>query len=304
MKVSVIIPVFNAASYVHDAVSSVLAQPEVAEVILINDDSSDGSSAIAQEMQEKEERVRLFQNYSKVHGAGAARNIGIQQAGCEWIAFLDSDDFYLPGRFLYDAETIRLHQHCNAIYRGVVIRTTDMDAENILHGNYRSGYILRSGNPGEEVTLRDFLKGGGLHLNGLTMRRDAILRSGAFDESLIQGQDTDLIFRFLLKNKIYNTPGQEPGAVYRVHGSNTIRKTSEGIFYRRKAACKHLKLSVAHLLSPSVISKILRKYIEYDYLLLTGNKLNKYKALFKSLLLPILLFRCFIRIDTPAYTDR
>jgi len=304
MRISAIIPVHNAALYLFDAVASALNQPQVAEVILIDDHSSDESLAIAQEMQEKDHRVRLFQTNIETYGAGAARNIGIKQAGSEWIAFLDADDYYLPGRFLYDDETICLHHHCNAIYRGVVIRTTDEDVVEILHGNYRSGYILRSGNPGEEVTLRDFLKGGGLHLNGLTIRRDAVLRSGTFDESLIQGQDTDFIFRFLLKNRIYNTPGQEPGAVYRVHGSNTIRNTSEGIFYRRKAACKHLKLSITHLLSPSIVSRILRKYLEYDYLLLTGNKQNKYKVLFKSLLLPLLLFRCFIRIDTPAYTDR
>jgi hypothetical protein len=127
---------------------------------------------------------------------------------------------------------------------------------------------------------------------------------GAFDESLIQGQDTDFIFRFLLKNRIYNTESHEPGAVYRVHDANTIRKTSEGIFYRRQAACKHLKLSFTNLLSPRIISKILRKYLEYDYLLITGNKQNTFKALFKWLLLPFLLVRCFIKIGTPAYISR
>lgn len=304
MKVSVIIPVHNAALYLCDAVTSALDQPEVAEVILIDDHSSDGSLAIAQEMQEKDHRVQLFQNNTETHGPGAARNIGIQHAGCEWIAFLDADDYYLPGRFLYDDDTLRLQHQCIAMYRDVVIRTNDLVVEEILHGSYRSGYILRSGNHGEEVTLRDFLNGGGLHLNGLTIRRDAVLQMGAFDESLIQGQDTDFIFRFLVKNRIYNIESHEPGAVYRVHDTNTIRKTSEGIFYRRQAACKHLKLSFTNLLSPRIISRILRKYLEYDYLLVAGNKQNTFKAFFKLLLLPIMLCRCFIKIGTTAYTSR
>jgi glycosyltransferase involved in cell wall biosynthesis len=98
MQVSVIIPVYNAAPFIDKSIQSALDQPQTAEVLVINDRSSDDSWAKCIVWAQKDTRVRLFQNEGP-KGSGAARNIGLKNASCEYIAFLDADDYYLEGRF-------------------------------------------------------------------------------------------------------------------------------------------------------------------------------------------------------------
>ena len=101
MKVSVIIPVFNAEKFIRKAVESVLDQSETGEILLIEDTSPDNSLKICQELEEKHDRVRLLRHDDLLnHGAGATRNLGIRNAKFDYVAFLDADDFYLKGRFI------------------------------------------------------------------------------------------------------------------------------------------------------------------------------------------------------------
>ena len=99
-NVSVIIPVYNAASFVEKAVESALNQVETKEVILIEDGSTDDSLQICEKMESKYENVKLYTHYRNSNqGAGASRNVGIKKATGEYVAFLDADDYYLPERF-------------------------------------------------------------------------------------------------------------------------------------------------------------------------------------------------------------
>jgi len=100
MQISVVIPVYNAAAFVREAVESALAQPETAEVVLVEDGSPDDSLAVCETLAAEYERVHLFRHPNgENRGAGASRNLGILNSRFEYIAFLDADDFYLPGRF-------------------------------------------------------------------------------------------------------------------------------------------------------------------------------------------------------------
>ena len=103
-KVSVIIPVFNAARHLVGAVNSALQQPEVGEVVLVEDGSSDDSLAVAESLAARyPERVKLHWHESHVNrGPGASRNLGLREARCPFVAFLDADDWYLPGCFAFD----------------------------------------------------------------------------------------------------------------------------------------------------------------------------------------------------------
>jgi len=105
-RVSVIIPVFNAARYLACAVESALQQPEVGEVVLAEDGSSDDSLAVAESLAARHpERVKLFRHEDGANkGPGASRNLGLQHASCPFVAFLDADDWYLPGCFAFDRE--------------------------------------------------------------------------------------------------------------------------------------------------------------------------------------------------------
>ena len=101
MKISVIIPVYNAENFIEKAVYSALNQPEVNEIILIEDKSKDNSLNICQKLANEHSIVKLLQHKDNLnHGAGASRNIGLIHAQYEYISFLDADDFFLPKRFL------------------------------------------------------------------------------------------------------------------------------------------------------------------------------------------------------------
>ena len=93
IKVSVIVPVFNAGKFLHQCLETILGQTlREIEVIIIDDGSTDDSYKICQEFQNCDERIRLYKQKNK--GAGATRNRGIQLARGEYLSFLDSDDFF------------------------------------------------------------------------------------------------------------------------------------------------------------------------------------------------------------------
>ncbi len=96
MKVSVIIPVYNAALYIADTLQSLLLQTmQDFEVLLVDDHGQDNSMAIAKDMVDEDARFRFLET-PKNSGPGVARNIGIAEAKGEYVAFLDSDDVWAP----------------------------------------------------------------------------------------------------------------------------------------------------------------------------------------------------------------
>lgn len=94
--VSIIMPAYNSEKYIGKAIESVLAQTyNNWELIVIDDASKDNTLDIINDYRKKDSRIKLFQN--KVNtGVSATRNIGIELASGDWIAFLDSDDIWLP----------------------------------------------------------------------------------------------------------------------------------------------------------------------------------------------------------------
>ncbi len=92
VKVSVIIPVYNAEKYLRQCLDSVINQSlRDIEIICVDDGSTDGSAAILREYAERDSRVRPIRQENK--GAGAARNCGIDAVNGEYIAFIDADDW-------------------------------------------------------------------------------------------------------------------------------------------------------------------------------------------------------------------
>lgn len=93
IKVSVIIPVYNAEKYLRQCLGSVINQTlQEIEIICINDGSSDGSSLILEEYASSDSRIKLL--HHKNAGAGVARNRGLKIARGEYLSFLESDDFF------------------------------------------------------------------------------------------------------------------------------------------------------------------------------------------------------------------
>lgn len=90
-KISVIVPVYNAASFIEECVLSLLSQSEKDfELLLIDDGSTDKSHKLCESMAKADTRLRVF--HKENGGAASARNIGLDNARGEYIAFVDADD--------------------------------------------------------------------------------------------------------------------------------------------------------------------------------------------------------------------
>lgn len=95
-KVSIIMPNYNCERFIHETIDSVLNQTYTNwELLIVDDCSTDKSVKIIQEYCENDERIKLFVN-EKNSGAAASRNWALREATGMWIAFLDSDDLWLP----------------------------------------------------------------------------------------------------------------------------------------------------------------------------------------------------------------
>ena len=99
--ISVIVPVYKAEKYLPQCIESILAQTFTDfELLLIDDGSPDRSGEICDEYVRKDHRIRVFHQQNR--GVSAARNLGLEQAVGEYIAFVDSDDYVLPDYWIME----------------------------------------------------------------------------------------------------------------------------------------------------------------------------------------------------------
>lgn len=105
-SVSVIIPCYNCAEFISQAIDSVLIQNVHWELIIVDDGSTDGSKAIIQTFVNQDSRIKYLA-LDKNSGASKARNAGIQKAKNRYIAFLDSDDYWLPNKLAKQLESMQ-----------------------------------------------------------------------------------------------------------------------------------------------------------------------------------------------------
>jgi len=97
-KLSIIMPVYNALLYLERAVDSVLAQTfRDFELILVDDGSTDGSSKLCDKLAKRDSRIMVIHQENR--GISKAKAIGVENSNCEFISFMDNDDFILPNRY-------------------------------------------------------------------------------------------------------------------------------------------------------------------------------------------------------------
>jgi len=170
--VSVIIPVFNGARFLRQALKSVFAQDySPLEVIVVDDGSTDGSAAIAAAFPEV---VLLTQTNQ---GAWVARNKALARVRGEFIAFLDADDLWLPGKLTAQVAWLKANPEFG--YVAAKFR-------NFLEkGTPRPPWI-------KQEQLEEDLSGG---VANLMVRREAFDVVGPFDTTTLRGADLDWVVR-------------------------------------------------------------------------------------------------------------
>jgi glycosyltransferase involved in cell wall biosynthesis len=149
MLVSVITPSFNCAPFLAQAVESVRAQTFPGwEMIIADDCSTDGSAGIAAGYARKDPRIRLFSTPSRSGSPREPRNLALRMARGRYIAFLDSDDLWLPGKLERQLALFGSAGENTAIVFS--------NYEKISEGGARSGRVVRAP---PAVSYRGLLKG-------------------------------------------------------------------------------------------------------------------------------------------------
>ncbi|MDQ0591912.1 glycosyltransferase involved in cell wall biosynthesis [Chryseobacterium ginsenosidimutans] len=230
MKISVIIPVYNAEKYIFQAVESVLQFEEVYEIILIEDKSPDNALKVCEELAQQHTRIKLFQHTDKEnHGASASRNLGIRKATGDYIAFLDADDYYLPNRFHAEKELFK-DPKVDGVYGALGVHFYSEKAEEQYYKVFRNPlttvnkkYGPKEVFPGQLYMLGSF---GMFSIDTLTVKRDSLVKkmNPLFKSTLKLHEDTEFLFRLSYYLDLYPGIIDKAVALRGVHEENRITK--------------------------------------------------------------------------------
>jgi len=219
---SVIIPVYNAEKYIEKAVRSVIIQPEVTEIIIVDDGSSDHSSVICHDLAEKYKRIKIYRHPDfKNHGRSATRNLGIKKAQGGLIAFLDADDYYLPDRFKNDLKIMQ-EEHVDGVYNGVSAHYYDSYKGEKQEWLDLTTFTEKA--PPEHLFEKMSPVGtkGWLHADGLTIKKTVFQTVGLFDEQLKVAEDTLMWSKMALTRRLVPGIIDKPVAMRGIHDTNII----------------------------------------------------------------------------------
>jgi glycosyltransferase involved in cell wall biosynthesis len=210
VKISVVIPAYNAEAFIAAAIESCLRQnPGPHEVIVVDDASSDRTVEIAKSYPPPVRVICVDRN----RGVSHARNLGAQEATGDWIALLDADDWFLPEKFEGQIRCMAQNPDAKFIYSG--FRTEGANGTQ----EFPALPVRKI-----ESELRYRVPFG---LSSVMVRRDAFLELGGFDTTLRYADDWDFHLRFAAR---FSTGAfacaPEILSVYRLHqvskGRNTI----------------------------------------------------------------------------------
>jgi glycosyltransferase involved in cell wall biosynthesis len=208
--VSVIIPAKNAAAYVRETIATTLAQGDVAEVIVVDDGSTDDTVAIVRAV--RDPRLRLIHNQSA--GVSAARNLGARHARGEWLLFLDADDRLRPGAVAALLAAARGAPRAVLVYGDY--NTIDSDGRQIGRRGLLKGRRKPSGDVLTRLAAGNFIVNGGIAL----ARAEAFRAIGGFDTSLRYCEDWHCWCRLAAIGEFEFAP--KLLLDYRLHTANTM----------------------------------------------------------------------------------
>ncbi|WP_018878409.1 glycosyltransferase [Thioalkalivibrio sp. ALE28] len=222
-RVSVVMPAFNTAAYIAESIDSVLEQdyPNL-ELIVVDDGSTDGTVEI---IRGYGDQLTLLTQQNQ--GAAVARNAGIAAATGEYIAFIDSDDIWLPGKIT--AQVMYMEQHPEIGFThthflswkpgadGAFPPPSQMAAPK-MPVREAPGVVAEGSGWVYNQLLMESLP----HTITVMMRRQLVDEVGEFDPQLKRGQDYDYWIRASRLSEYRQL--DRVTALYRLHGAGCITK--------------------------------------------------------------------------------
>ncbi len=221
-RVSVIIPVRNGKDYLQEALVSVLQQSFTElELLLVNDGSTDDDY---DRYALQDARVRVL--HLSGLGVSCARNVGMAQARGEFIAFLDADDIWFPGKLQTQVTYFDQHPDVGVVF-GQFIRWPAL-----ANGSFAPAASLVQ--DASQFTRMDPERSGWLYtrlldgllvgMNTAVVRRGVYEAIGGFNEAMRQGEDYDFWLKASRVAEMHSLNG--PAALYRIHGASAMHRLS------------------------------------------------------------------------------
>jgi glycosyltransferase involved in cell wall biosynthesis len=227
-RVSVIVPVWNMARFLPDALASI---PAVHEIIIVAAESNDNTFEVAQTLAKQRLGVRVLADPKK--GPATARNIGIRNATGDLIAFNDADDIWPQDKLALQLKRLDSGPQADVV-AGLVTYFEELD---------RDKFTPAKGSRAESKFVQ--------HVGAMIFRRSVFDRIGLFDESLMYAEDGDLLLR-IIEAEVPFVILDMPTLYYRRHGDSMMtrhdpRKKSDfaKAFAKSLARRRQLGLSLA-----------------------------------------------------------
>ena len=184
-KISVIVPVYNTEKYLHRCIDSILSQTFTDfELLLIDDGSKDSSGAICDEYAAKDNRVRVF--HKENGGVSSARNLGLDNATGEWIAFVDADDWVESG-YLYSMLCV---PEADLIMSSFQIVDNVEKLDNDVQSKYYAKETIR-------FFIAKYIHNSALVAPWAKLFKKSLVGSLRFNTKLSLNEDTVFVFEYL-----------------------------------------------------------------------------------------------------------
>ncbi len=237
MQVSVIMPVYNGAKFIKQAIDSALSQEIDVEVLVIDDQSTDNLSEVMDEYK-NDQRVRWIQNAVNL-GVAKSRNHGVKEAKGEYIAFLDADDWWAPGKL---KEQLEKMEATGAVLSGTARELMSPEGES-------TGRIIPVK---EKITLKELLKHNSISCSSVVVKREIMVNHPmTHDDS----HEDYITWIQILKEHEWALGIDEPYLKYRL---------SEGSKSRNKFKSAYMTYKVYRYSGYGVFASV-RYWISYAY---------------------------------------
>lgn len=191
--ISAVIPAYNRAKTIGRAIDSVLAQEHLPVEIMVIDDGSEDNTRKVVETYGK--RVRYVYQVNK--GVSAARNRGVSEANAEWIAFLDSDDYWLPHHLSNIVSAIRDTNGLASLYFSDTMRSQE-EGEDLLWDFckfYVTGPFLIKNDASEWA----FMRFQPMMLQSSVIRKKSYYEVGGLPDNMLTREDTLLFYKLAMQ---------------------------------------------------------------------------------------------------------
>jgi glycosyltransferase involved in cell wall biosynthesis len=287
---SVIIPTFNNAQYLIQAIDSVLDQIYPAyEIIVVDDGSTDGTKElIATKFKDK---VIYF--YQDNQGVAIARNLGAKVASGNWLSFLDSDDWYLPNRLKDHHSLIQGNQDIDLITSEYEYRQHDGTFISLSMVQHPVGRALLERNPKKEATILSntelelFAESYFGDTHTLSVPKENFIAVGGYPAGFSVAEDVFLLLKLCSISKNIGVTFQ-PVAVYRIHNESVTKRDKIKAQYNNVKTLKAMNRNsnlFSTIVNRGISKRLLTARLHLGYVLLEKNKhFSAIKAVSPSLL--------------------